>query len=191
MKNEKKKGNYLPKYIKADDMREILKTPENERNRLILQILYRCGLRVGELVHLKIGDINLDERELFVRKGKGNKQRVVILDDVISGLLSLYLRDSTPEDYDRYLFQSSHGGHLTTRSIQYIVEKCGKKAGLTQKITPHMFRHSLAVHSIKAGMNIRSVQKRLGHSSLKTTMIYLDLTMEDVRDDIRKYPLPI
>ncbi len=181
-------GRKLPKYLKEKEVRKLLKAPEREkiRDRLILRILYRCGLRVSELTSLKIEDIDFDENMITVRGGKGDKDRVVPIDHETLDLIQLYKKDAEKG----ILILSQRGQGLSTRQIERIVKKYAKKAGIDKNVYPHMLRHSFAVHSLKAGMNLRSVQKMLGHSSLTTTQIYLDLTGEDIKKDYEEHPLP-
>lgn len=181
-------GRKLPKYLKEDEVRKLLNAPEREktRDRLILRILYRCGLRVSELTSLKIEDIDFDDKMITVRGGKGDKDRVVPIDDETLDLIQLYKKDADKG----VLILSQRGEALSTRQVERIVKKYAKKAGIEKNVYPHMLRHSFAVHSLKAGMNLRSVQKMLGHSSLTTTQIYLDLTGEDVKKDYNDHPLP-
>jgi len=181
-------GKKLPKYLKEGEVRKLLNAPERNkiRDRLILRILYRCGLRVSELTSLKIHDINFEEGMITVRGGKGDKDRIVPIDDDTLDLIQLYKGDAD----EGVLILSQRGEALSTRQVERIVKKYAKKAGLKKNVYPHMLRHSFAVHSLKSGMNLRSVQKMLGHSSLTTTQIYLDLTGEDLKEDYEKHPLP-
>ncbi len=181
-------GKKLPKYLKEDEVRKLLNAPERDkiRDRLILRILYRCGLRVSELTSLKIQDVNFQEGMITVRGGKGDKDRIVPIDDDTLDLIQLYKGDAD----EGILILSQRGEALSTRQVERIVKKYAKKAEIKKNVYPHMLRHSFAVHSLKSGMNLRSVQKMLGHSSLTTTQIYLDLTGEDLKEDYEKHPLP-
>ena len=181
-------GKKLPKYLKEDEVRKLLNAPKRDkiRDRLILRILYRCGLRVSELTSLKIQDINFQEGMITVRGGKGDKDRIVPIDDDTLDLIQLYKGDAD----EGFLILSQRGEPLSTRQIERIVKKYAKKADIKKNVYPHMLRHSFAVHSLKSGMNLRSVQKMLGHSSLTTTQIYLDLTGEDLKEDYKNHPLP-
>lgn len=178
----------LPKYLREDEVRKLLNAPERKktRDRLILRILYRCGLRVSELTSLKIEDIDFDEGMLTVRGGKGNKDRVIPIDADTLDLIEFYKTGAEKGT----LILSERGESLSTRQVERIVKKYAKKADIKKNVYPHMLRHSFAVHCLKAGMNLRSVQKMLGHSSLTTTQIYLDLTGEDVKRDYEEHPLP-
>ncbi len=181
-------GRKLPKYLKEDEVRKLLNAPDRQktRDRLILRILYRCGLRVSELTSLKIEDIDFDEGMITVREGKGDKDRIVPIDNETLDLIQLYKGDAE----EGVLILSQRNEPLSTRQVERIVKKYADEAEINKNVYPHMLRHSFAVHSLKAGMNLRSVQKMLGHSSLTTTQIYLDLTGEDVKKDYEEHPLP-
>ncbi|MFO7991164.1 MAG: tyrosine-type recombinase/integrase [Thermoplasmata archaeon] len=178
----------LPKYLRKDEIRKLLDSPAREktRDRLILRILYRCGLRVSELVNLKIEDVDFTEGMITVREGKGDKDRVVPVDNHTLDLIEFYVVDAD----EGYMILSERGKPLSTRQVERIVKKYAKNAHIKKNVYPHMLRHSFAVHCLKAGMNLRSVQKMLGHSSLTTTQIYLDLTGEDIKQDYESHPLP-
>ncbi|MFW6037955.1 MAG: site-specific tyrosine recombinase/integron integrase [Candidatus Saliniplasma sp.] len=181
-------GRKLPKYLRDDEVRKLLNAPPRKktRDRLILRVLYRCGLRVSELTNLKIQDIDFEEGMITIRSGKGDKDRVVPLDADTLDLIEFYKAGAE----EGTLILSERGDSLSTRQVERIVKKYAKKAGLKKNVYPHMLRHSFAVHCLKAGMNLRSVQKMLGHSSLTTTQIYLDLTGEDIKQDYEEHPLP-
>lgn len=181
-------GRKLPKYLKEDEVRKLLNAPprNNTRDRLILRILYRCGLRVSELRDLRIEDIDLEEEMLTVREGKGDKDRIVPVDADTLDLIDYYIDDTDKG----VLILSSRGNPLSTRQMERLVKKYAEEADIEKNVYPHMLRHSFAVHCLKSGMNLRSVQKMLGHSSLTTTQIYLDLTGEDIKKDYEEHPLP-
>ncbi len=181
-------GRKLPKYLKEDEVRRLLNAPPRKktRDRLILRILYRCGLRVSELTSLKIEDIDFDEQVLTVRGGKGDKDRIVPVDADTLDLIEFYKAGAE----EGYLILSQRGDQLSSRQIERIVKKYADEADIKKNVYPHMLRHSFAVHCLKSGMNLRSVQKMLGHSSLTTTQIYLDLTGEDIKKDYEDHPLP-
>ncbi|MFO8110426.1 MAG: tyrosine-type recombinase/integrase [Thermoplasmata archaeon] len=178
----------FPKYLSDNEVRKLLNAPPRKktRDRLMLRILYRCGLRVSELTELKIEDIDFTEEMLTVRGGKGNKDRIVPIDSDTLDLIEFYKAGAV----DGYLILSERGGPISTRQVERLVKRYAKEAGINKNVYPHMLRHSFAVHCLKAGMNLRSVQKMLGHSSLTTTQIYLDLTGEDIKKDYEDHPLP-
>ncbi len=179
----------LPKYLKEREVRKLLEAPSREklRDRLILRMLYRCGLRVSELTKLKIEDIDFGDATLMVRAGKGNKDRLIPVDHQTLDMIEFFIEDAT----SGYLILSERNEKLSTRQVERLVEDYGREAGIEQKVHPHMLRHSFAVHCLKSGMNLRTVQKMLGHSSLTTTQIYLDITGDDIKQDYFEHPLPV
>ena len=172
------KPKTLPKFIRKEEISSMLSRAKNEgkkfsyRNYIILMTLSRTGMRADEIVKLRKRDIN--EKSIIVRQGKGKKDRMIPLDKELSGLLGLYTDHLTPKD--RVFGMSS-------RQIRNIVYKYAPD-GLD--VHPHTLRHSFAVYCLQSGMNIRSLQKILGHSSLNTTQVYLDLVGKDVIDDFEK-----
>ena len=164
----------LPKYISKEEISSMLDKAKKDRyrNYVLLLTLSRTGLRVSELVKLRKSDVS--ENTILVRQGKGKKDRVVPLESELSSLLGLYVDSKSPRDR---LFP------LTDRQVRNIVYKYAPD-GLD--VHPHTLRHSFAVHCLKSGMNVRSLQKILGHSSLTTTQVYLDVIGKDVSDDFGK-----
>ena len=148
------------------------------RNKLIIMLLYSTGLRVSELVHIKLVDIDFLENNIRVT-GKGAKDRVVLFDNETRELLKVWL-DFRSSDSD-YLFFNKHGGMISTRIVQNMVRGYGFDC-LGKRVTPHMLRHSFATHLLKNGVDIRGIQLLLGHSSLSTTEIYTCVDLSVVRD---------
>lgn len=159
------------------------------RDKAILELLFSTGLRVSELTHLKIENINL-KRDEFTIRGKGGKLRVVFLSSTAKDALKAYLaerRDASP-----FLFVSHDRAHvnkggLTPRSVQRIVERYAKEAGITKHITPHSLRHTFATDLLMNGADIRSVQSMLGHASITTTQIYTHVTNNQMKDVHKKF----
>jgi site-specific recombinase XerD len=162
------------------DSAEIIK----KRDKAILELLFSTGLRVSELANLKKEQLNLKKDEFTVR-GKGKKPRVVFLSEDARRWLKEYL--AARHDLSPYLFVSHDRAHkseenLTARSIERLVKKYAKVAGITKKVTPHTMRHSYATDLLMNGADIRSVQSMLGHSSITTTQIYTHITNQQLRD---------
>ncbi len=159
------------------------------RDKAILELLFSTGLRVSELTHLKIENINL-KRDEFTVRGKGGKLRVVFLSSTAKDALKTYLskrRDTSP-----FLFVSHDRAHantsgLTPRSVQRIVERYAKQAGITKHITPHTLRHTFATDLLLSGADIRSVQSLLGHASITTTQIYTHVTNNQMKEVHKKF----
>lgn len=185
IKQEKK----LPNYFKYNEFITMLETlnddhPLNVRNRLILELLFATGIRVSELVNIKINNIDIGLRQIKV-SGKGNKERIVYFGSYCEDAIKNYFnnaRDILLKDkISPYLFINNRGGNLTDRGIRLIIDNIIKASALKIKITPHTFRHSFATIMLNEGCNIKSVQELLGHVSINTTSIYTHLTNEEIR----------
>ena len=187
-----KKEKRIPKFINYNNMEEILnvpniKTKEGQRERVILEVLYASGVRVSELVNIKLKDIDFSNKLLRIM-GKGSKERIVPFYSTIEKLLRHYLSDIRvlfAKD-NEYVFVNKNGQKLTTRGIQYLLNKTVEKYNLPFKLHPHTLRHSFATHLLDSGVDIRIVQQLLGHSSLSTTQIYTHLTVEHLRSSYDK-----
>lgn len=184
-----KKGKRLPKYLEYNEIEEIfeipdLTTPLGERNALILEMLYATGMRVGELVSIKVNDINHFQQTIKIL-GKGNKERIVYYNKITSKRLKLYLENGRchlNKKNSDYLFLNQLGGPLTTRGVEFVLNEIMKKTALTKHITPHMLRHSFATHLLNEGCDLLSVQELLGHESLSATNIYTHVTNDRIKD---------
>ncbi len=184
-----KKEKKLPNYFKYQEFETMLNTLNedstlNVRNRLILELLLATGVRVGELVNIKLSDINIKEREIKVL-GKGKKSRIVYFGSYAQKALNSYLNDSRPKllnnKSSEYLLLNNLGGNLTDRGVRLIIDNIFKASAITSKVSPHTFRHTFATIMLNEGCNIKSVQELLGHVSLDTTSIYTHLTNEEIR----------
>ncbi|CAM3317651.1 site-specific tyrosine recombinase XerD [Empedobacter stercoris] len=189
-------GMKLPDVLsekEIDKMIEVidLSKPEGQRNRAIIEVLYGCGLRVSELINLKISDIFFDDG--FIRViGKGNKQRLVPISDYTIKYINLYkdsIRIHIPIQvgYEDFLFLNRRGKNLTRVMIFTIVKELSIIAGVKKTISPHTFRHSFATHLLKNGADLRAIQLMLGHESITTTEIYTHVDQEFIRDAIIKF----
>ena len=186
---------YLPTVLSVDEVLAILDSvdlskPEGHRNRAILEVLYSCGLRVSELVNLKISDIFPDEQ--FIRVfGKGSKQRLVPIGEPALKAIRLYreVRDAGPvaRSSEDILFLNRRGGKLTREMIFLIVKEQAAAAGIRKEISPHTFRHSFATHLVENGADLRVVQEMLGHESILTTEIYTHIDTRKWQETILKY----
>jgi integrase/recombinase XerD len=172
----------IDKIIDAID----LSKPEGHRNKAIIETLYGCGLRVSELVNLRLTDIHYSE-EFVVVTGKGNKQRLVPISGKALKEMDIYKidRDRLPVIRDQnVLFLNRRGSHLTRAMIFTIIKDLAAKAGIRKNISPHTFRHSFATHMIEAGADLRAVQEMLGHESILTTEIYTHIDRSFLRDTL-------
>ena len=174
----------LPKYLNYEELEKVLLIPDDTtligaRDALILEMLYSTGIRVSELVNIKLSDINFEEFKIKIL-GKGNKERIVYYGDICFKKLKNYLklRKSTNE----YLFLNKHGNQLSDRLVRQIVDEVGKKANLKMKISPHVFRHTFATHMLNEGADLKSVQELLGHENISTTSIYTHVSNEHLRN---------
>lgn len=191
-----KLGLYLPDTLSLPDINKIISAIEldsdlGKRNQCIIEVLYGCGLRVSELIELKISNINFREHYIKVL-GKGNKTRFVPLADYTAGLLLSYISDirskiKVSKRYEDTLFLNSRGTSMSRVIVFLIIKELTDKAGVSKKISPHTFRHSFATHLLQNGADLRYIQEMLGHSSITTTEIYTHLKTEELRDVILNY----
>ena len=168
-----------------------LDSKEGMRNKAILETLYSCGLRVSELVNLKVQNLFLDIGFIKVL-GKGMKERLVPIGTKAAECISLYMKEyrtklNISEGFEGYLFINRRGKNLTRNMIFIIVKDLVKKAGLNKNISPHTFRHSFATHLIEGGADLRAVQEMLGHESITTTEIYTHLNKNYLKEVVNKF----
>lgn len=169
----KRKVNKLPTFFSQEEVRNLLNATENLKHKAILTIIYSCGLRLSELINLKIADIKSESNLLLIRQSKGNKDRIVALPDKLLLLLRGYYKVYQPKDF---LFEGAKGDQYSERSVQLILKNAMSKAGVLSKGSVHTLRHSYATHLIKSGIDVRVVQELLGHNDIRTTMIYTHIT---------------
>ncbi|MCB9802922.1 tyrosine-type recombinase/integrase [Candidatus Nomurabacteria bacterium] len=166
-----KREKHLPQVLSKEQVKSILAAAANLKHQLILSLLYGSGLRVSEVVVLKISDLDLENKYIFVRGAKGNKDRYTLLSQKSIDLAEKYLADLPAEQ--KYLFSSTESrGHLQIRTAQKIFEHACQKVGIKTDVSCHSLRHSFATHLLESGVSIRYIQKLLGHQSIKTTEIY-------------------
>ena len=191
-----KLGRKLPDYLDYYEIEKLFNTvdlslPEGQRNRAILETLYGCGLRVSELINLKISNIYFNDNIISII-GKGNKQRLVPLGELAKKHILLYMEfyrstlSPFKEDED-ILFLNRRGKKISRQMIFLIIKDVAQKAGINKKISPHTFRHSFATHLVQNGADLRAVQDLLGHASIITTEIYTHLNKEDLRKAILNF----
>lgn len=184
-----KKEKKLPRYFEYNELEELFAipnktTPLGQRDLLILELLYATGLRVGELVSIKLKDINKKERTILIL-GKGNKERIVEFGEYAEESLTLYLKEGREKlntNHSAYLFLNHQGGILTERGVRYVLDKIIKKTTLAKNISPHMLRHTFATHLLNEGCDLLSVQKLLGHESISSTQIYTHVTTDHLKE---------
>ena len=186
--NPKKEAS-LPKYVDDNDLEKMFKvsdlnSPLGQRNRLILEMLYATGVRVSELVSIKISNINFYDNTIKIL-GKGSKERIVIYGSFCEDILNMYLSSGRKKllihgDSD-FLFLNKNGGRLSTRSVRNIIDDIVFKCSLNYHVSPHTLRHTFATDMLNAGADLVSVQELLGHSSLNTTSIYTHVSNAQIK----------
>ena len=184
-----KKDKKLPRYFEYNELEELfnvpdLSTPIGKRDRLLLEMLYATGVRVGELVSIKVRDIDLSNKTILIL-GKGNKERIVSFGEYCYDSLIDYLDNGYNElniKHEEYLFINNNGGVLTERGVRYILDKIIKQTSIQKSISPHMIRHSFATHLLNEGCDLITVQKLLGHESIKATQIYTHVTTDRLKE---------
>ncbi|MFT0714568.1 site-specific tyrosine recombinase XerD [Flagellimonas lutimaris] len=175
-------GRKLPDTLSEDEINQLiaaidLSKPEGERNRAILETLYGCGLRVSELINLKLSDLYFDEDFIKVT-GKGNKQRFVPISDINQKYINIYRKEvrvhlAIKKEHEDFVFLNRRGKQLTRAMIFTIIKRLAEEIGLKKNISPHTFRHSFATHLLENGADLRAIQQMLGHESITTTEVYM------------------
>ncbi len=184
-----KKEKKLPKFIYYNELEDLFSKPDLNsdlgiRNRLILELLYATGIRISELVNIKISNINFSNKSIKVL-GKGKKERIVYYGDYAKEYLELYLkkcREKLIKKNNDYLILNNNGNKITERGVALIINNIIKKTNIKTKISPHTFRHTFATHLLNEGCDILTVQQLLGHESLKATQIYTHITDDRLKD---------
>lgn len=174
----------LPNFLSYEQIRAILDSIPNDdilniRNKLIIELLYATGIRVSELVNLKVSDIIFSERKIRIF-GKGKKERIVYYGDYASIAIDNYL--NTRNSNNEYLILNKDGNKISVRGIEKIIDKMAITASVNCNVTPHTFRHTFATHLLNEGADIKSVQELLGHSSLNTTEVYTHITSDYLKE---------
>ena len=173
-----KKAKQLPNVLSEDEVVELIKAPTNLKHKFILMLIYSCGLRLSEAVGLRIQDVNLGRRNIFVKAGKGKKDRYVTLANSIILYLNLYKKQYKPV---YWLFEGESGGQYSKSSVQKIFRKAVEQSKVNPIATVHTLRHSYATHCVENGFSIALIQKALGHNSLRTTERYLHISNNAMR----------
>jgi site-specific recombinase XerD len=163
----------LPTVLNKSEVKMLIGTIKNPKHNLMIQLMYSAGLRLSELLHLKVKDFEFENNFGWVRAGKGNKDRPFILAESLRKMISDFVRNNDLKPND-YLFKGPKG-HMHQRSVQEIIRKARKKAKIMKNVHPHTLRHSFATHLIEDGYNVTDVQPLLGHTSVKTTEMYLHI----------------
>jgi integrase/recombinase XerD len=191
-----KLGKHLPDTLSYDEIEKIissldLSTPEGMRNKAIIETLYSCGLRVSELVNLKLSCLYFDAGYVRIT-GKGDKERLVPIGDSAVKYIGVYLENirvhlTVTTANEDIVFLNRRGKKLSRVMIFMIIKEAAKNAGINKNVSPHTFRHSFATHLIEGGADLRAVQEMLGHESITTTEIYTHLDREYLRDTLQQF----
>ena len=191
-----KTGVKLPDTLSVEEIDYLLSkidlsTPEGHRNKAIIETLYGCGLRVSELISLRLSDLFFKEE--FIRvMGKGSKQRLVPIGEYTQRQISNYVNNhrntlKIAKGHSDFVFLNRRGKQLTRAMIFTIVTQVAKSAEFTKKVSPHTFRHSFATHLLENGANLRAIQAMLGHENITTTEIYVHVEKSHIRETLLKY----
>lgn len=175
-----KKSRELPKILSKSEVKKIIEAPINLKHRMMLSLIYACGLRCGELIHLKPTDILSDRNLLHIRSSKGKKDRVVPISPRIITLLRSYYKYYRPKVW---LFEGQVAGSpYSSRSLQLVLKDAIRKAGIKKPVTLHWLRHSYATHLLETGTDLRYIQELLGHNSSRTTEIYTHVSTRNLQN---------
>lgn len=186
---------HLPVVLSLEEIDRIedsidLSKAEGARNRAIIEVLFSCGLRVSELVNMKLSDLYMEDRVLLVR-GKGNKERLVPVSSKAIADLKRWFFDRNlmkiKPGEDDYVFLNRRGAHLTRTMILIMVKRQAEEAGIKKTISPHTFRHSFATALLQGGADLRSIQAMLGHEKIDTTLVYTHISNEQLRKAILEH----
>lgn len=168
----------VPVVLTKDEVRRMIELTENKKHRLLLEFLYSTGIRLSECVNMKVNDLELNEKIGWVRSGKGNKDRMILLSDRLITELQEYLGNR--KKLSEYIF-SGWEERISKRSVQKIVNLAAKRANINKPVHTHSLRHSYATHLLESGVDIRKIQILLGHSSLSTTEKYTHVSNSELR----------
>jgi len=189
-----KRDKKLPNFIEYNELEEMIQSSlegkNKERNNLIIELLYATGVRVSELVNIKLNDIDFNDQSIRVM-GKGSKERIVYFGEYALNALEEYINNERKKTLkninSEWLLPNKNGEHLSTRTIELIVDKIMKNVSVKSKVSPHTLRHTFATHLLNSGCDIRVVQELLGHENLITTEVYTHITSEELRNTYNKF----
>ena len=176
----------LPVVLSRNEIEKIINSIKNSKHRLFISLAYGTGLRVSEITHLKVKDINTDELIIHVKRAKGGKDRITVFPEKLKDKVEKFIGGKNSNDF---VFASERGGKLTERTAQKVFTQALKKSGMQKEATFHSLRHSFATHLLENGVEVRYVQELLGHANIRTTQIYTKVTNPTLRNI--KSPLDI
>lgn len=171
--------NDMPNIISKEEIMSMINNTNFLKHKLLIELLYSSGIRVGEAVKIRIEDIDIDEKIIFIKKGKGSKDRFVITSQKFIFHLKDYLKNK--EKQSIYLFDNNTTGHITIRSAEEIVKSAAKRAGIRKRVYPHLLRACFATHILENGVQLHEVQKLLGHADIKTTKGYVNIKTDHLK----------
>lgn len=174
-----KKESKLPLVLSLGDVKRILTATSNMKHQAMLTTLYSAGLRMGELIDLKLSDIDSEHMRIWIRGGKGNKDRITVLSPHLLDMLRVYFVKFRPQ---HYLFEGPNESQYSGSSVRKVLQRAVTKAGINQPVKPHTLRHSFATHLLEHGTNLRYIQTLLGHTSSKTTEIYTHVSSKKLTE---------
>ena len=163
----------LPVVLSREEISKIIDATKNSKHKMMISLAYGAGLRVGEVIKIQAKDLNLNELTLLISEAKGGKDRISVLPEKLRNDLQNMVAGKAG---DQYLFESERGGKLTTRTAQVVFARSLKLAGILKAATFHSLRHSFATHLLENGVDVRYIQKLLGHASITTTQLYTKVT---------------
>lgn len=174
-----KRTKNLPVILNRSEIKALIEATNNKKHKLLLSIAYGAGLRVSEVVNLRVKDVNLDNLTLHIKNAKGDKDRITIIPNSIKDELNKIVNS---KEANEYVFSSERGGKLTTRTAQKVFSNALKKTGIKKEASFHTLRHSFATHLLENGTDIRYVQELLGHANIRTTQRYTQVTNPQLRN---------
>lgn len=174
-----KKNLRLPTVLSKNEIEQIIQSIQNSKHRLLITLAYAGGLRVSEVINLRVKDIDLNQLIIYIRHGKGDKDRITTFPEK---LVSQVLNFTNFKNKDDYIFASERGGKLSIRTAQKVFENALKKSGIKKDATFHSLRHSFATHLLENGVDVRYVQELLGHQNIRTTQIYTHVTSPGIKN---------
>lgn len=174
-----KTSNKLPIVLSRDEIKKVINNAVNPKHKLMIGLAYGAGLRVSEIVSLRIKDVNLAELTLHLKGAKGNKDRITVFSEKLKDDIE---KLTAGKSFNDYVFASERGGKLTERTAQKVFENALKKSGIQKEATFHSLRHSFATHLLENGVDVRYVQELLGHANIRTTQLYTKVTNPSLKN---------
>ena len=169
----------LPEILSAEEVKQLINKTVNKKHQAMLTTIYALGLRSGELINLKISNLDGDRNMVFIGEGKGKKDRVLPFPESLKPYLREYFKQYRPKVF---LFEGQKGGKYTSASLRSVFNQALKRVNITKNVTLHSLRHAYATHLLESGTDLRRIQKLLGHNDIKTTMIYTHVSQQNILD---------